>query len=102
MEPTWVPSTGGPLIVVPRSALAAWGGCTPVALLLDGTEDCGTWETDGPAVLMDSATAGTDLGVPHPVGGGLPDQAPVVPPPGRRGVRAAETGAPLHLVSARR
>ena len=39
-------------------------------------QDYCTWTTDGPAVLMDSANAGTDLGVQYP-GGGLPDQAAV-------------------------
>ncbi|MFJ5520918.1 Imm21 family immunity protein [Streptomyces griseoluteus] len=35
-------------------------------------EECGTWISDGPAVLMDSAEAGIE----HP-GGGMPAQAPV-------------------------
>jgi hypothetical protein len=51
-------------------------------------EDCGVWETDGPAVLMDSAEAGEDLGVPYPDGKGQPDEAPVPVPPGRWRVRA--------------
>ena len=29
-------------------------------------QDCGTWTTDGPAVLMDSATARADLSVTYP------------------------------------
>ncbi|MGA5181773.1 Imm21 family immunity protein [Streptomyces pseudogriseolus] len=33
-------------------------------------EDGGLWVTDGPAVLMDSAEAGADLGVEYPDGGG--------------------------------
>lgn len=50
-------------------------------------EDCGTWKTGGPAVLMDSASAGAELGVEYP-GGGLPDQAPVPLPAGTWRVRA--------------
>ncbi|MFJ5779947.1 Imm21 family immunity protein [Streptomyces sp. NPDC093094] len=51
-------------------------------------EDGGLWVTDGPAVLMDAADAGADLGVEHP-GGSRPDQAPVRLPAGRWSVRAA-------------
>ncbi|MER5880659.1 Imm21 family immunity protein [Streptomyces sp. NPDC001910] len=132
---------GGPLIVVPVSALASWGGCTESGLMAgDATvaddydrawavddlagaiplgengaqalvladdpatscylpqhrvflrwraaeteaglraaadtvlvdpatewEECGTWISDGPAVLMDSAEAGSDLGVEYPL-----------------------------------
>ncbi|WP_225628813.1 Imm21 family immunity protein [Streptomyces werraensis] len=50
-------------------------------------EGGGLWVTDGPAVLMDSAEAGSDLGVEYP-GGGRPDQAPVQLPAGRWRVRA--------------
>ncbi|MFF7098100.1 Imm21 family immunity protein [Streptomyces rubradiris] len=50
-------------------------------------EDGGLWVTDGPAVLMDSAVAGADLGVEYP-GGGQPDQAPVQIPAGQWKVRA--------------
>ncbi|MEV7559564.1 Imm21 family immunity protein [Streptomyces sp. NPDC089795] len=50
-------------------------------------EDGGLWVTDGPAVLMDSAEAGADLGVEYP-DGGRPDQAPVLLPAGRWRVRA--------------
>ncbi|MGK4596016.1 Imm21 family immunity protein [Amycolatopsis sp. w19] len=32
-------------------------------------EDCGSWETDGPAILMDSVTAGAELGSEYPAGG---------------------------------
>jgi hypothetical protein len=39
---------------------------------------------------MDSANAGTDLGVEYP-GGGLPDQAPVPLPAGSWTVRAVHT-----------
>ncbi|MEV6416890.1 Imm21 family immunity protein [Kribbella sp. NPDC051718] len=39
--------------------------------------DCGVWTTDGPTVLMDSANAGADLGVPY-VTGGVPSEAPVL------------------------
>ena len=57
--------------------------------------DCGTWTTDGPAVLMDSANAGTELGVEYP-GGGLPGQAPVPLPAGTWRVRAVHTEADGH------
>jgi hypothetical protein len=50
-------------------------------------QDCGTWTTDGPAVLMDSAEAGTDLGTEYP-GGGQPDQAPVPLPAGTWQIQA--------------
>nr|WP_234376951.1 Imm21 family immunity protein [Streptomyces sp. TP-A0356] len=53
-------------------------------------EDAGSWAIDGPAVLMDSAVAGADLGVEYP-GGGQPEQAPVQLPPGRWRVRAVHT-----------
>ncbi|MFE5207208.1 Imm21 family immunity protein [Streptomyces sp. NPDC056600] len=162
----WVRSMGGPLIVVPVSALAGWHGCTgtgfaagdttaaddydracavddPAGVItVDGTgaqalvladepanscflpgrraflrwlaadseaglraaaeavladpatawEECGTWVSDGPAVLMDSAEAGSDLGIEYP-GGGLPDQAPVPLPAGRWRVRASHAWA---------
>lgn len=54
-------------------------------------EECGVWETDGPAVLMDSVTAGNELGVEYPNGGGLPVYARVPIPPGRWIVRAVHT-----------
>lgn len=66
------------------------------AVLTDPTtewEECGVWETDGPAVLMDSVTAGNELDVEYPNGGGLPEQAPVPIPPGRWTVRAVHTAA---------
>ncbi|MDT0466630.1 Imm21 family immunity protein [Streptomyces gibsoniae] len=162
---TWVQSMGGPLIVVPMSALHQWGGCTEDGVIVDGSdqpddydracaveeyaevmslggtgttsapvlvlgdepattcylpeqriflrwlaadsdtrllaaaeavlsdpatpwEECGVWETDGPAVLMDSAEAGNDLGVPYPDGRGQPEEAPVPVPAGRWRVRA--------------
>ncbi|KQV13479.1 MULTISPECIES: Imm21 family immunity protein [unclassified Kitasatospora] len=50
--------------------------------------DCGLWETDGPAILMDSAEAGVDLGREYPSGGGQPDEAAVPVEPGRWRVRA--------------
>ncbi|MET9554556.1 Imm21 family immunity protein [Streptomyces sp. NPDC006645] len=53
-------------------------------------EDGGLWAIDGPAVLMDSAVAGVDLGVEYP-GGGKPEQAPVQLPAGRWRVRAVHT-----------
>ncbi|MEU5667121.1 Imm21 family immunity protein [Streptomyces longwoodensis] len=163
-SPVWVESMGGPLIVIPSSALAAWRGCTETgvmagdataaddydracavedlagvitvgahgaqalvladepatscylperraflrwlaadsetglkaaaeAVLVDPAtewEECGTWVTDGPAVLMDSAEAGDDLGIEYP-GGGMPDQAPVPLSAGRWRVRATHT-----------
>ncbi|WP_055643923.1 Imm21 family immunity protein [Streptomyces venezuelae] len=46
-------------------------------------EECGVWETDGAAVLMDSAEAGADLGVPYPGGTRMPEQADVLVPAGR-------------------
>jgi hypothetical protein len=55
-------------------------------------EECGTWVSDGPAVLMDSAEAGADLGTEYP-GGGTPAQAPVPLPAGRWRVRATHTAA---------
>ncbi|MFJ4095200.1 Imm21 family immunity protein [Kitasatospora sp. NPDC089913] len=51
-------------------------------------EECGIWETDGPAVLMDAAEAGKDLDVPYPDGRGRPDQATVPLSAGRWRVRA--------------
>ncbi|MGW6564867.1 immunity 21 family protein [Streptomyces sp. NPDC054975] len=64
------------------------------AVLADPTtqwEECGVWETDGPAVLMDSVTPGNELDVEYPEGGGLPEQAPIPIPPGRWTVRAVHT-----------
>ncbi|WP_327738770.1 immunity 21 family protein [Streptomyces nojiriensis] len=51
-------------------------------------EDCGVWETDGTAVLLDSAVAGADLAVEYPDQGGLPEQALICVPAGRWSVRA--------------
>ncbi|MFF3560710.1 Imm21 family immunity protein [Streptomyces sp. NPDC002574] len=164
--PVWVGSMGGPLVAVPVSALAAWGGCTEQGMvmgdgavpddydracavdspagviplgrdgalalvlgdepattcylpahrsflrwlgadseaeLIDAAEavladpaiawqECGTWDTDGPVVLMDSAGAGSALDVVFP-GGGLPAHAPVPLPAGRWAVRAVDTTA---------
>ncbi|MYS12874.1 Imm21 family immunity protein [Streptomyces sp. SID4982] len=163
-SPVWVESMGGPLIVVPVSALASWGGCTESGLMAgDATapddydracavddlagviridengaqalvladepatscylsqhraflrwlaadseaglraaadtvladpatvwEECGTWASDGPAVLMDSAEAGFDLGVDYP-DGGKPAEASVPLPVGRWKIRATQT-----------
>ncbi|MGW0784948.1 Imm21 family immunity protein [Streptomyces sp. NPDC002913] len=64
------------------------------AVLTDPTvewEECGVWETDGPAVLMDAATGGAELNIEYPNGGGMPDQAPVPIPAGRWTVRAVHT-----------
>lgn len=157
----WVQSMGGPLIVVPASALEQWGGCTEDGVVGGGTdvpddydracdvegwagivevgtegaglvladepattcylpeqniflrwlaadsdvellgaaeavlgdsitdwEECGLWETDGAAVLLDSAVAGADLTVEYPDQGGLPEQAQISVPAGRWRVRA--------------
>ncbi|MEV0742149.1 Imm21 family immunity protein [Streptomyces sp. NPDC050549] len=158
----WVESLGGPLIVVPVSVLAEWGGCSENwgeepgivedydracavegwAGLLDvgGSgaralvladepatsrylperrvfvrwlaadsesevlaaadtvladrdiewEDVGVWETDGPAVLMDSTTPGAELDEEYP-DGGQPEQASVALPAGWWRVRAVHT-----------
>ncbi|QGV78629.1 Imm21 family immunity protein [Streptomyces ficellus] len=169
----WVESMGGPLIVLPVSALDTWRGCTESGMVMadgDGPDDydracavddlaaviavgeegagalvlgdepattcyvpehhaflrrlaapsetglravaetvladpatpweeCGTWVTDGPAVLMDSAVAGDVLDTEYP-GGGFPAQARVSLPPGRWRVRAvhAEAGEENVLV----
>ncbi|MER6532926.1 Imm21 family immunity protein [Streptomyces sp900105755] len=55
-------------------------------------EECGAWVSDGAAVLMDSAEAGSELGIEYPTGG-MPDQAPVLLPAGRWRVRATHTKA---------
>ncbi|MFC4516339.1 MULTISPECIES: Imm21 family immunity protein [Streptomyces] len=157
----WVRSMGGPLIVVPASAVDQWGGCTEGGIIVGGSddpddydracdvegwagvidvgasasglvladepamtcylsernvfvrwlaahsdaelleaskvvlddpatdwEDCGVWETDGSAVLLDSAVAGADLALEYPDQGGLPEQAQISVPAGRWRVRA--------------
>ncbi|MFF4381712.1 Imm21 family immunity protein [Kitasatospora sp. NPDC001547] len=175
LDLTWVESMGGPMVVVPLSALQHWGGCTegdvvigdsdqpddydraceveglaeaiglrghsdasvlvlgdePAttcylpgprvfmrwlaadsdAELLAATEaalddpatpweECGLWETDGPAVLMDSAEAGRNLGMLYPDGSGEPEQVPVPLPAGRWRVRAFQkTGADSPWIS---
>ncbi|MEU4029111.1 immunity 21 family protein [Streptomyces anulatus] len=165
-SPVWVESMGGPLIVVPVSALEAWRGCTETGVMVgdatapddydracavDGPagviavgengaqalvladepatscflsehraflrwlaadseaglkaaagavladpatewEECGTWSSDGPATLMDSAEAGSALDTEYP-GGGKPSQASVALPAGRWRVRATHTKA---------
>lgn len=63
------------------------------AVLSDPTtqwETCGAWETDGPAVLMDSVTDGAELDVEYPNAGGGPEQAPVPIRAGRWAVRAVD------------
>ncbi len=52
-------------------------------------EECGVWETSGPALLMDSATPGAEVNAEYPNGGGLPEQAPVPITAGRWRTRAA-------------
>ncbi|MEW2562630.1 Imm21 family immunity protein [Streptomyces griseorubiginosus] len=165
----WVESMGGPLVVVPVSALAAWRGCTDTGIIVgDGTvpddydracavddlaglipvgkggahalvlgdepsttcylpehraflrwlaadsdaelkaaaetvlrdpatswEECGTWTVDGPAVLMDSADAGADLGAEYP-SGGTPEESAVPLVAGSWRVRAVHTKAGEH------
>lgn len=54
-------------------------------------EDGGVWVNASPAVLMDSAVAGVDLGVGYP-DGGRPDQASVQTPAGQWRVRAVHKG----------
>jgi Immunity protein 21 len=168
----WVTSMGGPLLVVPVSALTRWRGCTAAGAFIGGTEtpddydracavhdlagaiavgdegghrpwswqtslppaatcpgtglscagmqpaprpnlaaaairvladpatawqDYGTWATDGPAGLMDSANAGTDLGAGYP-GGGLPDRALVPLPAATWRVRAVYAEADEHTM----
>lgn len=165
-SPVWVESMGGPLIVVPVSALAAWRGCTETGVIVgdatapddydraravddlagviavgeDGAQalvladesatscflpehraflrwlaadsedeltaaaravladpatewgECGTWSSDGPAILMDSAESGTVLANEYP-GCGMPSQASVALPAGRWRIRATHTKA---------
>ncbi|WP_435834119.1 Imm21 family immunity protein [Streptomyces anulatus] len=55
-------------------------------------EECGTWSSDGPATLMDSAEAGSALDTEYP-GGGKPSQASATLPAGRWRARAAHTKA---------
>lgn len=154
---------GGPLIVIPASAVDQWGGCTEDGIIVGGTdvpddydracdveslagvidvdtrasglvladepattcylpeqnlfvrwlaadsdaelleaaravlddpatdwEDCGVWETDGSAVLLDSAVAGADLTAEYPDQEGLPEQAQILVPAGRWNVRATQ------------
>ncbi|WP_229861676.1 Imm21 family immunity protein [Streptomyces xanthochromogenes] len=61
-------------------------------------EDCGVWEIDGAAVLMDSAVAGADLAVKYPDQERLPEQAQVSVPAGRWSVRAFHTTGDLPWV----
>jgi hypothetical protein len=53
-----------------------------------GWEDCGVWETDGPAILMDSAHAGASLDVEYPDGTRRPEYAMIPIPAGQWSVRA--------------
>jgi hypothetical protein len=161
--PAWVTSLGGPLIVIPVSALNDWhgsahaglstsGGDTPDdydrACEIDGLaaaisvgqkgkqglvladepamtcylaqsrtfvrwlaadsgtdlvnaatvvlndpdtawEECGTWDTDGSAVLMDSVHAGSELGIRYP-DEGAPEYVPVSIPAACWKVRAVQ------------
>ncbi|MEU9197905.1 Imm21 family immunity protein [Streptomyces hundungensis] len=167
----WVQSMGGPLIVIPASALNQWGGYTEDGIILGGTdvpddydracdvenwagvidvgteasglvlgdepattcylseqyvfvrwlaadsdadlveaaravlnvpatdwENCGVWETDGSAILLDSAVAGADLAVEYPGQEGRPEQAQIPVPAGRWNVRATHrTGDSLRV-----
>ena len=55
-SPSWVESMGGPLLVLPVSALGEWGGCTQAGMLagsgdvLDGYDRAG--ELDGLAGVI--------------------------------------------------
>ncbi|MFJ4893893.1 Imm21 family immunity protein [Streptomyces sp. NPDC088788] len=55
-------------------------------------EECGTWSSDGPVTLMDSAESGSALDTEYP-GGGMPSQASVALPAGRWRIRATHTKA---------
>jgi hypothetical protein len=63
---------------------AAEGVLTDPAVVWD---ECGLWETDGDAVLIDSVSSGAELDVEY-VNGGLPEQEPVRIGAGRWRVRA--------------
>ncbi|MGW5079538.1 Imm21 family immunity protein [Micromonospora echinospora] len=163
-SPIWVESMGGPLIVVPVSALEEWCGSTGVGLVVgagdvpddydracevDGLagviaigekgrqglvladepattcylpehrafvrwlgadsaaalieaamvvlrdpaadwEECGFWETDGQAVLMDSVSAESELHIAYP-DGEMPAHAPIPISAARWKVRAVHT-----------
>lgn len=163
---------GGPLVVVPVSAVDRWGGCTEDGVIVGGTdtpddydhacdvdslagvidvesngaqalvlgdepattcylperrvflrwlaadsdaellagaaallddpetlwEDCGVWETDGPAVLMDSAEAGADLGTEYPGTSSMPGQAPIPIAAGRWRIRACHKSGDFQWV----
>ncbi|MBO8194297.1 hypothetical protein ITI46_21920 [Streptomyces oryzae] len=165
--PVWVDATGGPLVVVPVSALAVWSGCTESGVMagdatapddydracaVDGLagaaavgnggaqalvladepasscylpehraflrrlaadsadgltaaaqtvladpatewEECGSWVSDGPGVLMDSAESGAGLDAGYPARDGMPAHALVPLPAGRWRVRATHTRA---------
>jgi hypothetical protein len=54
-------------------------------------EECGTWDTDGSAVLMDSVHAGSELGIPYPDGEARGEYAPVSIPAACWNVRAVQT-----------
>jgi hypothetical protein len=84
-----------------HQAFVRWLGADSVAGLIAAArtvltdpavewEECGVWDTDGPAVLMDSASVGAELDIEYP-GGGMPEQAPVPIPAGRWTVRAVHT-----------
>lgn len=55
-------------------------------------EEYGTWSSDGPATLMDSAESGSALDTEY-MGGGTPSQASVALPAGRWRIRATHTKA---------
>lgn len=50
-------------------------------------DECGSWETDGPAVLMDSTASGAEVAGQDPGGSGNEEWANVPLPPGRWRVR---------------
>ncbi len=90
---------GGPLLVLPESAVRLWSGCTEDGEVLGdagGRDDYDrACEVEGLAGVIPVGTESTgalvlsDLGVEYP-DGGVPDQAPVPLPAGRWRVRAAQ------------
>ncbi|MEE1943116.1 Imm21 family immunity protein [Streptomyces sp. TRM 70361] len=56
--PVWVASMGGPLIVVPLSALQQWGGCTEAGMILGGD----TPDDHDRACAVDNLAAVIDIG----------------------------------------
>ncbi|WP_141913048.1 Imm21 family immunity protein [Micromonospora sp. A202] len=79
-----------------RPSSGSWSANVARSILDDHAAEwaqCGIWETDGPTVLIDSVTPGTELNVPYPGEEKMPEQAPVPTPAGRWAVRAVHTWA---------